>query len=70
MPQEIRAINLGGVNCFFVKTGDLLYNFLGKPGSLSINDLADSNVSLEKLKKLHIHTVYPGHGKPFRWNAV
>ena len=45
--------------------GDLLYNFIGKPGCLYINDLADFNSSIEKLKSLKINTVYPGHGKPF-----
>jgi hydroxyacylglutathione hydrolase len=45
--------------------GDLIYNFFGKPGCLFINDLADLNASVEKLKRLDIKTVYPGHGKPF-----
>jgi hydroxyacylglutathione hydrolase len=45
--------------------GDLLYNILGKPGIRFIDDLADYNVSIEKLKKLNVKTVYPGHGKPF-----
>ncbi len=42
--------------------GDLLYNL---PGFASIDDLADWNASVEKVKKLKIQTVYPGHGKPF-----
>lgn len=50
----------GGLFC-----GDLLYNILGKPGIRFIDDLADFNASVEKLKKLNIKTVYPGHGKPF-----
>ena len=45
--------------------GDLIYNFFGKPSCLYINDMADFNASVEKLKKLNIKTVYPGHGKPF-----
>ena len=45
--------------------GDLMYNFFGRPDCLYINDLADFNASVEKLKKLNIKTVYPGHGKPF-----
>ncbi len=45
--------------------GDLLYNIFGKPGIRFIDDLADFNASVEKLKKLNIKTVYPGHGKPF-----
>ncbi len=44
--------------------GDLLYN-VGRPGSPFVDDLADFNASIERLKGLGIHTVYPGHGKPF-----
>lgn len=42
--------------------GDLLYNM---PGFGFIDDLADFNASIQKLKSLDIRTVYPGHGKPF-----
>jgi hydroxyacylglutathione hydrolase len=46
--------------------GDLVYNFFGRPGLIyCINDLADYNISIEKLKHLDVQTVYPGHGKPF-----
>ena len=45
--------------------GDLLYNFIGRPSCQLIDDLADFNASLDKLKKLGVKTVYPGHGKPF-----
>lgn len=45
--------------------GDLLINS-GKPAINSlIDDSAAANASLEKLKRLEIKTVYPGHGKPF-----
>ena len=44
--------------------GDLIYNI---PGFLFIDDLADFNASIGKLKKLGINMVYPGHGKPFTW---
>jgi hydroxyacylglutathione hydrolase len=45
--------------------GDLLAN-VDKPGLWSIiDDSAAANASVEKLKKLDIKTVYPGHGKPF-----
>jgi len=30
-----------------------------------MDDLSAANASVEKLKKLRIKTVYPGHGKPF-----
>ncbi len=45
--------------------GDLLYNFVGRPSCQLIDDLADFNASLDKLKKLGVKTLYPGHGKPF-----
>jgi len=45
--------------------GDLLYNFIGRPSCQLIDDMADFNASLDKLKKLGVKTVYPGHGKPF-----
>ena len=46
--------------------GDLLYNMgMGLSFTPYTDDLADFNTSVEKLKKLNIKTVYPGHGKPF-----
>ena len=45
--------------------GDLLEN-TDKPALNSIiDDMTAANASVEKLKKLRINTVYPGHGKPF-----
>jgi hydroxyacylglutathione hydrolase len=45
--------------------GDLLTN-VDKPVLNSImDDLEEANTSVEKLKKLRINTVYPGHGKQF-----
>jgi len=44
--------------------GDLLTN-KDKPVPFIIDDSADFNASVEKLKSLEINTVYPGHGKPF-----
>jgi len=45
--------------------GDLLENTV-KPGLNSImDDLTAANASVEKLNKLSIKTVYPGHGKSF-----
>jgi len=44
--------------------GDLLTN-KDKPVPFIIDDSADFNTSVEKLKSLEISTVYPGHGKPF-----
>jgi len=45
--------------------GDLFEN-KDKPVLSSImDDLSAANASVERLKKLRIKTVYPGHGKPF-----
>jgi len=45
--------------------GDLFDN-TKKPALNSImDDLATANASVEKLKKLNIRTIYPGHGNPF-----
>lgn len=46
--------------------GDLLVN-MGKPAKNTlINDSAELDASVERLKTLEIKTVYPGHGKPFQ----
>ncbi|ADY14248.1 MBL fold metallo-hydrolase [Sphaerochaeta globosa] len=42
--------------------GDLIYNFAGFK---YIDNLEDFNKSIDKLKKLDINILYPGHGKPF-----
>lgn len=42
--------------------GDLMYNMLGFN---YIDDLSDYKNSIEKLKKLNVKTIFPGHGKPF-----
>ena len=47
--------------------GDLFYHFAGFQ---YIDDLADYNASINKLKKLNIETVYPGHGKAFPMRSV
>jgi hydroxyacylglutathione hydrolase len=47
--------------------GDLLINN-GRPAPrLGISDQAEFEATLAKLKRLDIRTVYPGHGKPFKW---
>jgi hydroxyacylglutathione hydrolase len=45
--------------------GDLLYHLWGKPQCLYIDDMAAFTASLDKLKRLKVKTIYPGHGKPF-----
>ncbi len=45
--------------------GDLFTN-IDKPVLNSImDDLVEANASVERLKRLEIDTVYPGHGEPF-----
>lgn len=44
--------------------GDLLMNDKGQP-SLGIGEPAGFLPSINRLKKIQIRTVYPGHGKPF-----
>jgi hydroxyacylglutathione hydrolase len=45
--------------------GDLLYNLFGRPNSQFIDDLASFTSSIDKVKKLNVQMIYPGHGKPF-----
>ncbi len=46
--------------------GDLLTNS-GRPGKNKlVDDMAEMDASIEKLKKLGVKTVYPGHGKRFK----
>lgn len=45
--------------------GDLFEN-IDKPAfSFIIDDFTAANASIQKLKRLNINTVYPGHGEPF-----
>jgi len=51
--------------------GDLLTSSRQKPGLNSMMyDQAAGNLSLERLKTLPIHTVYPGHGDLFAWDKL
>jgi hydroxyacylglutathione hydrolase len=46
--------------------GDLLVNTDKPAKNTLIDDPAELDASVEKLKTLEIKTVYPGHGKPFQ----
>ena len=46
--------------------GDLLVNMDKPAKNTLIDDSAELDASVEKLKTLKIKTVYPGHGRPFR----
>ena len=48
--------------------GDFIYNFFG-PNQVWVDDLAAANAGVERLKTLNVRAVYPGHGKPFPWEA-
>ena len=48
--------------------GDLLVNRTKPAFSPIYIEKRVANTSVEKLKKLNVNTVYPGHGKPFRWD--
>ena len=46
--------------------GDLMDSTMGRPSlEFFIDDMPAARASLEKLRGLGMHTVYPGHGKPF-----
>ena len=47
--------------------GDLLINFNKPAPHFGIDSREDLLSSIEKLKKLDVGTVYPGHGKPFQF---
>jgi glyoxylase-like metal-dependent hydrolase (beta-lactamase superfamily II) len=42
----------------------------GNPSFPMIDDMAAARTSIEKLKKMNVKKVYPGHGKPFAMEAV
>lgn len=46
--------------------GDLLVNMDKPARNTLIDDPAEYDASVEKLRTLEIRTVYPGHGKPFQ----
>jgi glyoxylase-like metal-dependent hydrolase (beta-lactamase superfamily II) len=45
--------------------GDLLDNTDGPALNALMDDRAAGQASVERLRRLDVHTVYPGHGKPF-----
>jgi hydroxyacylglutathione hydrolase len=65
-----------GSMCVLTASGELICGdlFTSSKGKGELNsmmyDKAEGNASLERLKQLPIQTVYPGHGKPFRWKEL
>ena len=49
--------------------GDLLTNLETPVLNAIMDDGAVADKSIEKLKTQNVRTVYPGHGKPFPWEA-
>lgn len=47
--------------------GDFAYNL---PGFRFIDSIEDHRMSMEKIKRLGIDTLYPGHGKPFPMSVL
>ena len=47
--------------------GDIIGGSTGKPAvTFLVENVEELNLSVEKIKKLKINMVYPGHGKPFK----
>lgn len=67
---EAGTINAQGTWGRVLFCGDLLMNMIRPRAHFMINDLADFNASLEKLRGLDIETVYPAHGRPFPMAAL
>ncbi len=64
-PGSIGVLTAGGE----LVCGDLLYNWR-RPSVPICDDEAAFGASMAKLRRLHIATIYPGHGKPFAWSAL
>jgi hydroxyacylglutathione hydrolase len=51
--------------------GDLMGSMMGRPSlEFFIDDMAAAKASLERLRRLRVGTVYPGHGKLFMFERV
>jgi hydroxyacylglutathione hydrolase len=69
-PSADRSTGSPGVADRALLCGDLFMNVIRPGPHFMINDLADFNASLEKLRGLDIETVYPAHGRPFPMATV
>ncbi len=65
-----------GSICLLTPAGDLLCGdlFTNSTGKARLNSMLYDNeagkASFERLKTMHIKTVYPGHGQPFAWKEL
>jgi glyoxylase-like metal-dependent hydrolase (beta-lactamase superfamily II) len=50
--------------------GDLLANMARPAKHFMIDDMDAGQRSIDRLSSLGIDTVYPGHGRPFRWEEL
>lgn len=65
--MEIHTIKLSLANCYLLEAQAGFVNYSRPaPGPL-IFDRQAFKAALAKLDQLNIHSVYPGHGKPFAW---
>ncbi len=51
-------------------SGDLLENVKGVGLSTIMDDLAEADISLERLRQLPVEKIYPGHGQPFAASSL
>ncbi len=49
--------------------GDLFINQKKPEQTALVDNINDLNLSIEKVKRLDVKTVYPGHGKPFHMSS-
>ena len=64
-PSADHSTGSQGVSDRTLLCGDLFMNVTRPGPHFMIDDLADYNASLEKVRGLEIETVYPSHGRPF-----
>lgn len=50
--------------------GDTISNTFGSHAAPYIQDRRELRESIDKIKRLEPHTVYPGHGKPFPFSEI
>jgi glyoxylase-like metal-dependent hydrolase (beta-lactamase superfamily II) len=50
--------------------GDLMSSMVRPSLHFFINDMAAARASIDRLRGLGVRTIYPGHGKPFRFERL
>ena len=72
--MHIPGHSLGSIGIFTDEgdffCGDLMTNS-GKPQKNKlVDDEAEMDDSIKKLKNLNVKTIYPGHGRPFKMDEL